>query len=106
MKNEVDIKLATELKLLLEPLVPGVKLFAFGSRIYGSPNQESDLDILEIIPGEMDSKLKWSITDAIFPVSLQFKTFIHLLPITKSNWEKSAQYYLLKQDIKDRMMEL
>jgi predicted nucleotidyltransferase len=106
MLSKTNLKFASELKSSLEPLVPGIKLFAFGSRVYGKPHSESDLDILAIVPGEMNQDLKWAIRDAVFPISLHHKTFIHILPVTEKLWENSTNYYLLKQDIEHRMLAL
>ena len=47
---------------------------------------------------------KWLIYDKLFPISLEFSTFINLLLVQEEEWETSARYYSLRKNIGNNLI--
>lgn len=85
---------------------PGAKIMLFGSRAYGAPSEESDWDILILTQQPVNAKLKKSIHDLLFPISVKIAAFINTLTVQENEWHKSPSYYSLYQSVSGRMVEL
>lgn len=96
----------SSIKLQILKVAPGAKVMLFGSRAYGTPNEESDWDILVLTPQPVNTTLKRNIHDALLPISMKIAAFINTVTIQENEWHKSPSYYSLYQSISKRMVEL
>lgn len=80
-------------------VLPDAKVLLFGSRAVGNPHIESDWDILILTKQNYPRSLKWEIHDRIFPLSVEFATFINILLVQESEWASNAGYYTLRKNI-------
>ena len=65
-----------------------IEIYLFGSYAWGSPDEESDLDILVIVEGSDEKRFKRSL-----PASLVLRDLMvpkDILVVTKSEFEKSS----------------
>jgi predicted nucleotidyltransferase len=80
-QNAID-----KLKSILERLYPGVKFKIFGSKATGKYDEESDVDILILLPCEVDEKIREQVIDIIFDIDLEFDTNISPLILSQKEW--------------------
>ena len=92
------------INFLVQSVVPGAKVFLFGSRAYGHPTEESDWDILILTSQKVDGTLKNEIHTALFPLSVQIGAFINTLTVEENDWVNNPGYYSLQHTIK-RMVQ-
>ncbi|WP_155810560.1 nucleotidyltransferase domain-containing protein [Persephonella sp. KM09-Lau-8] len=65
----------------------GSEIFIYGSKIHGEFTQESDLDLLIIIP-DLNWKMKKKIINKITEVNWKFNTNISPVVVSKEEWIK------------------
>lgn len=65
---------------------PDAKLKLFGSKVTGKFDKESDIDVLIILPCEVDEKIREEIIDMIFDINLKFDTNISPLIFSEREW--------------------
>ena len=84
-KFELDAldKVKTELKTQW----PGIKMKLFGSKITGEFDEESDLDMLILLPCEVTASIRRKIIHKVFEINLQFDTNISPLILAENEWE-------------------
>jgi predicted nucleotidyltransferase len=78
MKKLIEIKPAElgTIQEILREFVPGMTVWAFGSRIEGNPRKFSDLDIVLISDKPVDALCMASLRDAFSESDLPFKVDI------------------------------
>lgn len=84
-------------------VAPDAKIFLFGSRVTGTAHDESDWDILILLKLKPDKKLKNTIHDAVFPLSLQIKAFINTIIVSEEDWDNNPSYYALHQSVSNKL---
>jgi predicted nucleotidyltransferase len=94
----------SRINIRVHQVLPGAKVLLFGSRAYGAPTEESDWDILILTKDKHPKTTKWLIQDKLFPISLEFSTFINLLLVQEEEWESSARYYSLRKNIGNNLI--
>ena len=81
-KQALD-KLIAELKASW----PGVKAKVFGSKVKGIADDESDLDILILLPGEVSGDTRRQIIYKVFDINLTYETNLSPLIMAEGDWE-------------------
>lgn len=71
----------------LKALWPGVKVKIFGSKVEGVADEESDLDILVLLPCDVSEKIRKEIIYKIFDINLIYETNISPLIMSEGEWE-------------------
>lgn len=66
---------------------PGTKLKLFGSKATGKFDEESDIDILILLPCQVNEKTREQIIDIVFEINLEFDSNISPLILSKTEWE-------------------
>ena|SRR5258708_3416627 len=94
----------SSIKSQVQAVVPGAKVLLFGSRVYGVPTEESDWDILILTKDKHPKSTKRLIQDKLFPISMEFSTFINLLLVREDEWETNAGYYSLRKNIGNNLI--
>ena len=88
------------IKSQIREILPEAEVILFGSRANDTAHEESDWDILVIINNAVDRrKLKKSIHNKIFPLSVAIGSFINVLLLTKTDWQRDPSYYSLRQSV-------
>ncbi len=87
--NEQTIKKSiAELKeLLIDTFDDGVELFLFGSVARNEYGPESDIDILVLLPFEIDTKLKIKIIDLAYDIGLKNDVVFNVIIRSKPDWK-------------------
>ncbi len=92
-----------KLKSAVEKLYHGTEIKLFGSKVTGKFDEESDLDILIILSGEINEKIRKQILDIVFDINIEFDTNISPLILSKKEWEKLSplpiHYFIEKEGI-------
>lgn len=78
---------------------PGIKIKLFGSKVKGTANQESDLDMLILLPSEVTQTLRRQIIHKIFDLNLVFETNISCLIFSEKEWNSERFSKLLFRNI-------
>jgi len=84
----------SELIAYLKTSWPGVKFKLFGSKVKGIADEESDIDLLIMLPCSVTEELRKKIIYKVFDINLIFETNISTLIIARVEWE-SAPFSLL-----------
>lgn len=86
--------LTKEEKLALDILIkelknkwPGTKAKIFGSKVKGTAAEESDLDVLILLPFEISEDIRKQIIHKVFNLNLEYGTNISPLIISEEEWE-------------------
>jgi predicted nucleotidyltransferase len=79
--------------------VPDAKVMLFGSRANGQPTAESDWDILVLTKNKPLRNTKSKIQDKVFPISVEYATFISLMVVQEEEWNNNAGYYSMRKSI-------
>ncbi len=89
MMNEYNIKSSiAELKeVLMDTFDEGIELYLFGSVARHEYSPESDIDILVLFPGEVDTNLKTEIIDLAFDIGLKNDVVFNVIVRSKKTWE-------------------
>ena len=66
---------------------PVVDLVLYGSTARGDADEESDQDLMIIIPEPISRFKRHEITDIVFDVNLQFGTNFSTLVVDRDSWE-------------------
>jgi DNA polymerase sigma len=91
-KSEVDAlsRLITDLKTSW----PEAKFKLFGSKIKGIADEESDLDLLILLPCKVSEDIRQQIIHKVFDINLDYETNISALIIAKEEWESDIFSHL------------
>ena len=96
MENDKIFEL---IKAEVYKLLPQAKVLLFGSRANNFETDESDWDILILTKDKPDIKLKKTVHDKLFPISLKIASFINTLILSEEDWNNNASYYSLRQSV-------
>jgi len=92
-ENDKILKL---IKQTVALLAPHARLSLFGSRATGNYHEDSDYDILIIIPqNEWNLSLKMEIENVLLDAGLSEGVFINAFVESKENWETDPGLYSL-----------
>jgi len=92
-----------KLKSTLEMLYPGIKFKIFGSKATGKYDEESDIDILILLPCEVNEKIREQVIDIIFDIDFKFDTNISPLILSQKEWRNlyplPIHYFVEKEGV-------
>ncbi|WP_456401150.1 nucleotidyltransferase domain-containing protein [Persephonella sp.] len=86
--TDTEIKAVFELKEKILELTLNAKLIFYGSKAKGEFDDESDIDLLIIIPN-LTRKLKYKIMEVATEVELKYDVVFGLIIISEEKYEKS-----------------
>ena len=86
--NEKNIKAANAAlkKILMKRYGTGTELYLFGSVVRKDYNRESDIDILVLFPGEVNTSLKEEIIDLAYEIELEYDVVFGIVVRSKEFW--------------------
>jgi len=68
----------------------GTRFKLFGSKIRGTSDEESDIDILILLPFEVTEEIRRDIIHKIFEINLEFDTNISGLIMSEKEWHSDV----------------
>ncbi len=93
-------KALKEIKDFINQTFKESKIFIYGSKAYGEPTQESDLDLLIIVPN-LNWKGKKKIINKITEINWKYDTNISPIIVSKEEWIKYPTMPLF-QEVKEK----
>ncbi len=97
MKTKQQILVS--IKSQVQQVLPDADIILFGSRVNSLFTEESDWDILVLSDKPVTNKIKQTIHDKIFPLSVSISAFINILVVSRKDWRQNPSYYCLKKTI-------
>lgn len=87
--NNIDItKSLAELKELMgQHFGLELELYLFGSVARNDYSPESDIDVLVLLPGEVDARVKTKVIDLAYDIGLKNDVVFNMITRSKRNWE-------------------
>jgi len=89
-ENDALIKLITDMRVSW----PDAKFKLFGSKVKGVADDESDIDLLIVLPCNVTSEIRRQIIHKVFEINLTFETNISPIIMAGKEWE-SPRFSLL-----------
>ena len=93
-------KALKEIKDFINQTFKESKIFIYGSKTYGEPTQESDLDLLIIVPN-LNWKVKKKIINKITEINWKYDTNISPIVVSEEEWTKYPTMPLF-QEVKEK----
>lgn len=88
MNDDIIKRSIADLKeVLLLTFNDKIELYLFGSVARHDYGPESDIDILVLFQGEVDSKLKIQIIDLAFDIGLKYDIVFNVIVRSKETWK-------------------
>jgi predicted nucleotidyltransferase len=82
-----DLELLQRCKRAIREVVPDADVILYGSRARGDAHDYSDYDILIIVNGPVDMRLKEKILDYVYPLELETGAVLTLFTYSKQKWD-------------------
>lgn len=84
----------TELSKEIRRAWPQTVLKIFGSKVTGTADEESDLDLLIALPVEIDQNIRRKIIHLVFDINLKYDSNISVLIVNQIEWDNGCLSYL------------
>jgi len=85
--SDTERKALSKLVAEIQSIWKGTKFKLYGSKVRGTFDEESDLDILILLPCEVTEEIRRSIVHKIFEINLEFDTNISGLIMSEKQWQ-------------------
>jgi predicted nucleotidyltransferase len=83
------------------------KFKLFGSKVRGTSDEESDIDILILLPFEVTKEIRRDIIHKIFEINLEFDTNISGLIMSEKEWQSNVLSFLpIHEEVEKEGVEL
>ena len=103
--TKFELEALDKVKTELKTKWPDIKIKLFGSKITGEFDEESDLDLLILLPCKVTESMRRKIIHKVFEINLQYDTNISPLILSKNEWEGSVisslqvHYFIEKEGV-------
>jgi predicted nucleotidyltransferase len=106
-KKEIDQSIAELKKTLSNHLGNEIELYLFGSVARNDYDPDSDIDILVLVPGKVDTKLEIEILDLAYDIELKYDVVFGLVVNEKEFWEsKKASVMPFHQNLQREALRI
>jgi predicted nucleotidyltransferase len=85
--NENELDAVNNLMESLRVEWPQVLFKIFGSKVNGTSDEESDIDLLIIFPCTVTEEIRKNIIHKIFKINLDYESNISALIVSRDEWE-------------------
>lgn len=85
--NAVESEALHEIKARVAADFSVVDFILYGSAVRGEVDEESDLDLMIVVPEPISRYRRHEITDIVFEVNLKFETNFSTLVVDQATWE-------------------
>ena len=99
-------QIVVAIKSAVLQVLPDAQVILFGSQVNEKAHDESDWDILVLINSTVTPKLKQTLHNTIFPLSVSAGVFINFLLVAKKDWQQSPSFYSLKSSIANNSISI
>jgi len=87
LKQENIEKALAELKLnLIKRFNPAIELYLFGSVARGDYEDDSDIDVLVLMPGEINNSIEEEIFDEAYEIELKYDVIFGVIACSNDFW--------------------
>jgi len=86
--NNNEIKAISNLKEEILKINPKIKIIFYGSKVRGDFDEESDIDILVVVP-KLTKDLKYKIIDIATEIELKYNVILGIVIISEEKYKKS-----------------
>lgn len=93
-------KIIERIKEYVRQIEPDSEITLFGSRARNESKEDSDWDILILVPGEVSLKKEQEFRHKLFELELLFGQAISTFVYSKTDWESKHQVTPLYENIK------
>jgi len=87
--SKCDRKALTQFIRILKKNWPNAKFKIFGSKVKGTEDAESDLDLLILLPCEVTSEIRREIIHKVFDINLKYGSNISVLILSDKEWNNA-----------------
>jgi predicted nucleotidyltransferase len=87
-------ELLARIKATVLAIVPEAEMSLYGSRARGDEHEESDWDILVLLPEKPTSDLKGSIRHRLYDIELETGQVITSVYYSKQEWEREDRHFI------------
>ncbi|HBI22699.1 MAG TPA: hypothetical protein DDX84_00435 [Nitrospiraceae bacterium] len=78
----------SEITQFLKRKWPLARLKLFGSRVRGTADEESDIDLLILLPCNVTAEIRRIIVEKVFEINLIYGSNISLLIVSEDEWQR------------------
>jgi len=100
--SENEKKALEKLYKLTKNRWPDAEFMIFGSKATGNSDNESDLDLLVLLPSKITQQIKQEIIHQVFEINMEYDTNISPLIISKEDWHGRLSilpiYYFIQKE--------
>jgi uncharacterized protein len=89
-----EILALTELTAAIRRLWPLAKIKLFGSKVTGTFDAESDVDVLVLLPCPVNEAIRKQIVHKVFEINLTYESNISVLIVSEEEWDSSPFSFL------------
>lgn len=86
-KQDIEKSIAELKETLRHRFGSEIELYLFGSVARNDYSPESDIDVLVVIPGKVDTELEIEIIDLAYTIELKYNVIFGILVNEKEFWE-------------------
>ena len=87
--SEKDLNAIYKLKKKLLDRFPRTRMILYGSKVRGNGEEFSDIDILILLDGEIDTELEKQILDIAYDIELELDVVFGIMIESKDFWDSS-----------------
>jgi len=87
------MEILKELKEAVIAIEPEAEIYLFGSRARGTHSEDSDWDVLVLVPGKVDGKRKERIWNSIYNIELANYIMTSIAVRSKEFWNNNQIYH-------------
>lgn len=82
-----------EAKLAIQNIEPEAEIYIFGSRATGTATDDSDWDLLILLPGKVDWNRKEKIIESLVEVEIKYKEVFGIVVIELDKWNYEKLFH-------------
>ena len=86
--NKKEQKAIEEAVRILRQKFQATQIILFGSKVDGSYNKESDIDLLITLPKSVDTNLRHIISDLLFEINIKYAANLSGIVLSNDEWNK------------------
>lgn len=99
--------LLSRIKAAVLSVVPGAEVSLYGSRARGDEHEESDWDILVLLPEKPTEALKSEISHRIYDIELDTGQVITTVYYSKQEWEREDRHFIpFRRNVRNEAIRL
>lgn len=104
--QDISAQLLQKIKSYAQAIDAGAEVILFGSRARGTAREDSDWDILILVPGPVTLKLEQAFRHKLFELELEFGQAISTFVYSKSDWNGKFRVTPLYRNVAKEGIEI